>query len=78
MNRDPGRSVTERRAAATRAREESLCCPVDDDPRWLEAIPPETEGLEYDATTTGPGDGCAPDCCEEVPESTNARPRGAR
>ncbi len=40
------RSVRERYAAGARAQEAALCCPVDYDPKYLEAIP--TEVLERD------------------------------
>ena len=38
---DSEQAVRERYAAAAQVREAALCCPVDYDPRWLEAIPPE-------------------------------------
>lgn len=44
---DPEAAVRERYAAAARAREAALCCPVDYDPRYLEAIPEEVLALDY-------------------------------
>jgi arsenite methyltransferase len=44
---DSERAVRERYAAAARAREAALCCPVDYDARWLEAIPPEVIERDY-------------------------------
>lgn len=39
--------VLERYGKASRAREEALCCPVDYDARYLEAIPPEIIERDY-------------------------------
>jgi arsenite methyltransferase len=44
---DPERAVRERYAAAARAPEAALCCPVDYDARLLEAIPPEVIERDY-------------------------------
>lgn len=44
---DGDRAVRERYAAAARAREAALCCPVDYDPRWLEILPAEVIERDY-------------------------------
>lgn len=44
---DVEEAVRERYGAAAREREAALCCPVDYDPRWLEAIPPEVLERDY-------------------------------
>jgi SAM-dependent methyltransferase len=44
---DAERAVRERYAAAARAREAALCCPVDYDARLLEAIPQEVIERDY-------------------------------
>ncbi|MGH7857269.1 MAG: methyltransferase domain-containing protein, partial [Candidatus Binatia bacterium] len=44
---DPERAVYERYARGAVGREESLCCPVDYDPRFLEAIPREVIERDY-------------------------------
>jgi len=44
---DPEASVRDRYAAAARAREAALCCPVDYDPRYLAVIPEEVLALDY-------------------------------
>jgi SAM-dependent methyltransferase len=44
---DSEHAVRERYAAAARVREAALCCPVDYDPRWLAAIPPEVIERDY-------------------------------
>ena len=41
------RAVRERYGAAAQEREEALCCPVDYDPRYLEAIPAEVLERDY-------------------------------
>jgi ubiquinone/menaquinone biosynthesis C-methylase UbiE len=41
------KAVRERYAAAAQQREEALCCPIDYDPRTLEAIPPEVLERDY-------------------------------
>ncbi len=41
------RIVRERYATGARQREESLCCPVDYDPRYLEVIPQEVLERDY-------------------------------
>jgi ubiquinone/menaquinone biosynthesis C-methylase UbiE len=41
------RAVGERYSAAAQVREAALCCPVDYDPRWLEAIPAEVIERDY-------------------------------
>ncbi len=40
-------AVRERYSAASQAREESLCCPVDYDPRYLKVIPSEVIERDY-------------------------------
>jgi len=40
-------AVKERYAAASKAQEPSLCCPVDYDPQFLKAIPPEVIERDY-------------------------------
>jgi len=44
---DPEKAVAERYAAAARAREDALCCPVEYDGRYLEAIPEEVLERDY-------------------------------
>ncbi len=44
---DVERAVRERYAAAARAREAALCCPVAYDPRYLDAVPPEVLERDY-------------------------------
>ncbi len=44
---DVERAVRERYGAAARDREAALCCPVDYDPRYLEAIPREVIERDY-------------------------------
>jgi ubiquinone/menaquinone biosynthesis C-methylase UbiE len=44
---DPESAVRERYAAAARTREAALCCPVDYEPRYLEAIPEEVLQRDY-------------------------------
>jgi SAM-dependent methyltransferase len=44
---DPEEAVRARYAAAARAREAALCCPVEYDPRYLEAIPAEVLERDY-------------------------------
>jgi len=44
---DPETAVRERYTAAAQARAESLCCPVDYDPRYLEVIPKEVLERDY-------------------------------
>ncbi len=44
---DPETAVAERYAAAAQAREEALCCPVEYDRRYLEAIPEEVLQRDY-------------------------------
>ncbi len=44
---DVDRVVRERYGRAARVREPALCCPVDYEPRWLEAIPPEVIERDY-------------------------------
>ena len=44
---DVERAVRERYGAAARDREAALCCPVDYDPRYLEAIPREVIDRDY-------------------------------
>ncbi len=52
-------AVQGRYSLAAQAQEAELCCPVDYDPQYLDAIPAEvplrhpreTKGMEYDATT---------------------------
>ena len=44
---DPEAAVTERYAAAARAREPALCCPVAYDPQYLEVIPDEVLERDY-------------------------------
>jgi SAM-dependent methyltransferase len=44
---DPEEAVRARYAAAARAREAALCCPVDYDPRYLAAIPREVLERDY-------------------------------
>ena len=41
------RAVAERYGAAAKEREEALCCPVDYDPQYLEAIPAEVLERDY-------------------------------
>lgn len=43
----PERAVLDRYSKAASAREASLCCPVDYDPRWLAAIPREVVERDY-------------------------------
>ena len=44
---DVERAVKDRYASAAREREASLCCPVEYDARYLEAIPPEVLERDY-------------------------------
>ena len=44
---DVERAVKARYASAAREREAALCCPVDYDARYLEAIPPEVLERDY-------------------------------
>ncbi|MEO1366979.1 MAG: methyltransferase domain-containing protein, partial [Acidobacteriota bacterium] len=44
---DPEGAVKERYGAAANAQEAQLCCPVDYDPRYLEAIPAEVIERDY-------------------------------
>ncbi len=44
---DVERAVHERYGRGARAREAALCCPVDYEPRYLEAIPPEIVERDY-------------------------------
>src|SRR5437899_10818487 len=43
----PESAVRERYAAGARAREETLCCPVNYDPQYLKIIPPEVIERDY-------------------------------
>jgi len=44
---EPERAVRDRYGAAARERESALCCPVDTDPRYREAIPDEVLERDY-------------------------------
>lgn len=44
---DPERAVRERYAAAAKAREAALCCPIDYDPQYLKVIPEEVLERDY-------------------------------
>jgi ubiquinone/menaquinone biosynthesis C-methylase UbiE len=47
MTMDSDQAVRERYAAAAQAREAALCCPVEYDARYLEALPPEVVERDY-------------------------------
>ncbi len=47
MTLNPTQSVQERYAAASRASEPALCCPIDYDPRYLKALPEEVLERDY-------------------------------
>ena len=47
MVNDSESAVTERYTGAAHEREEALCCPVDYDPKYLEAIPDDVLERDY-------------------------------